>query len=81
MYRQVGYEGRGCSAKQQEGIEEIRELIQNKTSLFAGHSGVGKSTLINALVPDLALKTAEISAFSDKGVHTTTALQQNGPVR
>lgn len=72
MYRQIGYEGSGCSAKQQEGIEEIRELIQNKTSLFAGHSGVGKSTLINALVPDLALKTAEISSFSDKGVHTTT---------
>ena len=72
MYRQIGYEGQGCSAKLQEGIEEIRDLITGKTSLFSGHSGVGKSTLINALVPDLALKTAEISAFSDKGVHTTT---------
>jgi ribosome biogenesis GTPase / thiamine phosphate phosphatase len=81
MYRQIGYEGRGCSAKQQEGIEEIRELIKNKTSLIAGHSGVGKSTLINALVPDLALKTAEISAFSDKGVHTTTFAEmfESGP--
>lgn len=72
MYRQIGYEGFGCSAKEQEGIEEVRELINGETSLFSGHSGVGKSTLINALVPDLALKTAEISAFSDKGVHTTT---------
>ncbi|CAN5910620.1 ribosome small subunit-dependent GTPase A [soil metagenome] len=72
MYHQIGYDGLGCSAKLQEGIEEIRALIAGKTSLFSGHSGVGKSTLINALVPDLALKTAEISAFSDKGVHTTT---------
>ena len=72
LYRRIGYEGLGCSARLQEGVEEIRELIEGKTSLFSGHSGVGKSTLINALVPDLELKTAEISAFSDKGVHTTT---------
>lgn len=72
MYRQIGYEGLGCSAILGEGIEAIRSLLRDKTTLFAGHSGVGKSTLINALVPDLALKTSQISSFSNKGVHTTT---------
>ena len=72
MYRLIGYDGLGCSAILGEGIEAIRGLLRNKTTLFSGHSGVGKSTLINALVPDLALKTSQISSFSDKGVHTTT---------
>lgn len=72
LYGQIGYGSLSCSAQLGEGIEEIRDLIRGKTTLFSGHSGVGKSTLINELVPDLGLKTAEISAFSDKGVHTTT---------
>ncbi|GAB3828868.1 ribosome small subunit-dependent GTPase A [Pontibacter rugosus] len=72
MYGQIGYASMTASAANQEGIAEINSLLQGKTTLLSGHSGVGKSSLINLLVPDLALKTSEISDFSDKGVHTTT---------
>ncbi|MGV3502478.1 MAG: ribosome small subunit-dependent GTPase A [Adhaeribacter sp.] len=72
MYEGLGYPGLAVSALQGQGMAQLRDLMQNKTSLFSGHSGVGKSTLINLLVPDLDLKTSEISAYSDKGVHTTT---------
>jgi ribosome biogenesis GTPase len=72
MYSQLGYPGIACSAHTGRGIADITALMQQKTTLFSGHSGVGKSTLINNLVPDLDLKTSAISAYSDKGVHTTT---------
>ncbi|ALI98164.1 ribosome small subunit-dependent GTPase A [Rufibacter tibetensis] len=72
LYKQVGYPCFPCSAQTGEGIAEIEGLLADKTTLFTGHSGVGKSTLVNSLVPDLDIKTSEISAFSDKGVHTTT---------
>ena len=64
--------GDAPAARTGAGVPEIDALLDGQVSLLTGHSGVGKSTLINALVPDLDLKTAEISAFSDKGVHTTT---------
>ncbi|NVO32034.1 ribosome small subunit-dependent GTPase A [Hymenobacter lapidiphilus] len=72
LYERLGYPGLRCSAHTGEGLEDVDALLDGKVSLLSGHSGVGKSTLINALVPDLDLKTAEISQFSDKGVHTTT---------
>lgn len=72
MYTQIGYPGIACSAQSGEGMAELENLMQEKTTLFSGHSGVGKSTLINKLIPDLSLKTSEISAYSDKGKHTTT---------
>lgn len=72
MYKQIGYDSLVCSAAEGTGISEIQQLLDKKVTLFSGHSGVGKSTLVNALVPDLDLKTTEISAYSDKGVHTTT---------
>ncbi len=72
MYEQIGYSSITVSAKTNEGIEEMNSLLQGNTTLLSGHSGVGKSTLINLIVPDLELKTSEISDFSDKGVHTTT---------
>jgi len=72
LYEQIGYTSLATSAQTNDGIEAMKALLQDKTSLLSGHSGVGKSTLINLLVPDLELKTSEISGFSDKGVHTTT---------
>ena len=72
MYASVGYPSVLCAAESGENVAAVAALLPGRTSLLSGHSGVGKSTLINALVPDLDLKTAEISAFSDKGKHTTT---------
>ena len=72
MYERIGYSSLTVSAKTQEGISDMNHLLEGKTTLLSGHSGVGKSTLINLIVPDLELKTSEISDFSDKGVHTTT---------
>lgn len=60
------------SAKTGQGIEEVRNLIKNKVSLFSGNSGVGKSTLINKVEPNLNLRTADISHYHLKGKHTTT---------
>ncbi len=72
MYESLGYPSVLCSAETGDNVVAVAALLPNKISLLSGHSGVGKSTLINELVPDLDLKTAEISAFSDKGKHTTT---------
>jgi ribosome biogenesis GTPase len=72
MYHNVGYQAFAISALEEESIDKVTELIKGKISLFTGHSGVGKSTLINALVPELNLKIGEISGFSNKGKHTTT---------
>jgi ribosome biogenesis GTPase len=72
MYRDIGYTCIGISAKTGANIEEVKTLMTGKTSIFAGHSGVGKSTLINAIEPSLALKTKAISEQHSQGQHTTT---------
>ena len=54
------------------GVAELKEALKGKVTLFSGHSGVGKSTLINAILPEQQLKTGEISAYHNKGMHTTT---------
>ncbi len=72
MYESIGYPVLYISALKGEGIEGLRKLCKGKTSLFSGHSGVGKSTLVNKLIPGIDLRTSEISDASSKGVHTTT---------
>lgn len=71
-YAQAGYELFPVCAKAPDSIQSLRNRITGCTTLFSGHSGVGKSTLINTLLPSLALRTAEVSAWSGKGQHTTT---------
>ncbi len=72
MYREIGYTCIGISATTGKNIEQVKELMKGKTSMFAGHSGVGKSTLINSIAPHLNLKTEEISEQHLQGQHTTT---------
>ena len=72
MYKQIGYKCELISAKYGDGVDEIIRLIKNKTCIISGHSGVGKSTLINSISPNLKLKTKEISSSHKQGKHTTT---------
>jgi len=72
LYENIGYECRAISAETGEGIEELRPLLQGKITVLSGNSGVGKSTLINRLVPDVNLRTADISDAHQTGMHTTT---------
>ena len=72
LYRAIGYTCLTCSAIDGNGIVELREALRDKTTLFSGNSGVGKSTLLNLLVPEADAKTAEISVAHDTGMHTTT---------
>ena len=72
MYKRAGYAVYGVSALQGSGLEELRDMMKGHTTLFSGHSGVGKSALLNALVPGLELKVGEVSDWSLKGKHTTT---------
>nr|WP_321406428.1 ribosome small subunit-dependent GTPase A [uncultured Carboxylicivirga sp.] len=72
LYEGIGYPTLAVSAKKEEGLEEIKELLKDKISVLNGHSGVGKSTLINRVEPGLNLKTAEISEIHQSGRHTTT---------
>lgn len=72
MYGDMAYPVVLTSALDKSGLKELRTLLAHKTSLLAGHSGVGKSTLINDLIPDLQLKTQTVSDWSGKGLHTTT---------
>lgn len=73
MYEKIGYQTFAVSLEQESGqLPELIAVLQEKTTLVAGHSGVGKSTFINKVLPDIRQKTAEISNFANKGVHTTT---------
>ena len=72
LYRKIGYTCLRTSIKSQEGLATLKELLKDKTTLLSGHSGVGKSSLLNTVEPRLNLKTQAISNYSEKGQHTTT---------
>jgi ribosome biogenesis GTPase len=72
LYSSIGYECLKVSSFTGEGIEEVQESLKDKITLFSGHSGVGKSTLINSVEENLLAKTSEISEYHNKGMHTTT---------
>ena len=75
LYRSIGYDVLTCSATEGTGMDEVKAALAGKTTLLSGHSGVGKSTLLNLLVPGAGAKTAEISLAHDSGMHTTTFSQ------
>ena len=72
LYETVGYECRSISAERGDGVESVMQLLEGKVTVLSGNSGVGKSTLINRLLPDANLRTAEISDAHNTGMHTTT---------
>jgi ribosome biogenesis GTPase len=72
LYTHIGYTCIATSTVSGYGMEEVRTRIKNKITFFCGHSGAGKSSLMNYIEPNLQLKTAAISSYSDKGQHTTT---------
>lgn len=72
MYETIGYSCLVTSATEGVGVDAFRQLLDHKITLLSGHSGVGKSSLVNAVAPDLNLRTNEVSTFANKGVHTTT---------
>lgn len=72
LYETIGYQCVAISATTGEGTEDLKALLKDKVTLFSGNSGVGKSTLLNLLIPDVHLRTAEISEAHHTGMHTTT---------
>ncbi len=73
-YRRLGYRVVACSATHSQGLDQLEDVLSSKSTVLAGHSGVGKSSLINALQPGLEIRTGEISRSSDRGKHTTTTV-------
>jgi ribosome biogenesis GTPase len=85
MYQPIGYPVLLVSAEKQEGLSELNAVLKDKTTLLSGHSGVGKSSLLNVLFPGMNRKTQDVSGWSGKGQHTTTFaemfdLQQGGKI-
>lgn len=72
MYEQVGYRVLLISVADNSGLEDVKNALKDHITLISGHSGVGKSSLLNAILPDLQLKTQDVSGWSGKGMHTTT---------
>lgn len=72
MYENIGYPVYSMSINENNGIDEVKNLLKDKTTLLSGHSGVGKSSFINTIFPENIIKTQEVSGWSGKGLHTTT---------
>ncbi len=72
IYEAIGYKVMGMSIEKNIGVAEVKDLLKDKTTLLSGHSGVGKSSFINIIFPELKLKTQDVSGWSGKGLHTTT---------
>ena len=72
IYGDIGYKVMLMSIEQNKGVEAVKELLKDKVTLLSGHSGVGKSSFINNVFPELKLKTQDVSGWSGKGLHTTT---------
>src|SRR5450432_3826860 len=72
MYEGIGYRVIRMSVQEGTGVEELKGVLRGKISLLSGHSGVGKSSFLNAVFPALRLKTQDVSGWSGKGIHTTT---------
>ncbi len=72
IYEAIGYKVMAMSIENNTGVEEVKDLLKDKVTLLTGHSGVGKSSFINIVFPQLALKTQDVSGWSGKGLHTTT---------
>jgi len=72
IYEKIGYPVYAMSLNANEGVNEVTQLLKDKTTLLSGHSGVGKSSFINTIFPENAIKTQEVSGWSGKGLHTTT---------
>ena len=72
IYEAIGYKVVSMSLHTSEGVEEVKALLKDKVTLLSGHSGVGKSSFINTIFPDMELKTQDVSDWSGKGMHTTT---------
>jgi len=77
VYEEIGYPVYYTSVPREENVETIHELLKGKTTLLSGHSGVGKSTIVNSIYPDLNLRTKEISKKVKKGMHTTTFVEMH----
>ncbi|MEO7531075.1 MAG: ribosome small subunit-dependent GTPase A [Sediminibacterium sp.] len=72
IYEAIGYKVQLMSIEKNDGVEEVKNLLKDKTTLLSGHSGVGKSSFINIVFPELKLRTQDVSGWSGKGLHTTT---------
>ncbi len=72
IYEKIGYPVYAMSLNANEGVNEVKQLLKDKTTLLSGHSGVGKSSFINTIFPENVIKTQEVSGWSGKGLHTTT---------